>query len=140
MATQPTITNSDTSELQTFNGIFRDRVVTVGAGDTLAKYTVLGIENVTNNFVLFASAAVDGSNTPRTILMQEIVNATGGALDYTVQVMTGGEFDGSNVVFDNGTDTLVTDIAGLGVNVEDAMKTEGLTNTFRQIEDELDNQ
>lgn len=39
----PTITNSDIAEIAMFNNIYRDRDVTVAAGEVLAKNTVLGV-------------------------------------------------------------------------------------------------
>ena len=263
MADQPTITNSDTSEMLTYNGVFRDRSVTVGAGEALAQYTVLGVKsgtvasagsqttialaanlaaliaisdgeftltvdggtpaNITGvdmssdtsiaevaatldaavtaegvtvtvengdrivftsdttgasssvalttlcstgtdistaatlNFadlttvagaaavaattVICASDATDGSDYPRSILMEALDNSSGGtATEFdNIQVMVEGEFDQTKIVFDNGTDTIDTETTG-GVTMKDAMKTEGLIATFRQVEDELDNQ
>lgn len=145
MADQPTITNSDTSDLLTFNGIFRPRILTLAASDVLAKYTVLGIRTSDGEFTLCKSTATDGSQMPKAILMEEVTNGVASEASVTVQVMLSGEFDGSHLVFDNGTDTLSTLVTPSAtdadsIKIEDALAQVGLINTFRSVEDELDNQ
>ena len=136
----PTIVNSDTSELEMFNGVFRDRTVTVPAATTLAKYTVLGFDTTAGDTIGMESDNADGADVPRFILMEELVNLTAGAVDSAnVQVMVEGEIDQDLLVFVNGTDTVDTAIVS-GVLVKDAMKTEGLIATSRMTLDELDNQ
>lgn len=136
----PTIVNSDTSELEMFNGVFRDRTVTVPATTTLAKYTVLGFDNTAGDTIGMESDNAVGADAPRFILMEELVNLTAGAVDKAnVQVMVEGEIDKDLLVFVNGTDTIETAIVS-GVLVKDAMKTEGLIATSRMVLDELDNQ
>ncbi|MFI4894431.1 MAG: head decoration protein [Phycisphaerales bacterium JB058] len=141
MADQPTIVNSDYSEIAMFNNTYGDRTVTVAAGDTLAKYTVLGIDSTSGKMELFASDATDGTDTPRAILMQELDNSAGGsAADFDrIQVMLTGALDSALIVFDNGTDTLDT-MTGAGTRVRDALKTEGLLAIERNVLDSLDNQ
>lgn len=90
----PVITNSTTSELLMANGIFRDRTVTVAAGEVLAKNTVLG--------VVATGAATAGSQT--TIAL--------GANLAALIAINDGEF---NIKVDAGNVTAVT-----GVNLTTA--------------------
>lgn len=135
----PIITNSDTSELEMFNGTFADRSVTVPASTTLLKGTALGYNTTTSKTVGSESDGTDGEDATRFLLMQDLVNDTVSAVDSSARVMISGEVDGSKILFLNGTDTLDTDIVS-GLTVRDSMKTEGLIAVFRTTEDILDNQ
>jgi len=137
----PTITNSDVSSLLMFNGIFRDRSVTVGIGEVLAVNTVLGYDDTNSKTIACISTGTDGEDVPRFILMEELDNSAGiAAKDFDLtQVLVGGEVDAAFVVFDNGTDTLDTDTSA-GRTMRDSLKTEGIITTPRTVEDELDNQ
>jgi len=140
MADQPTITNSDTAELLTFNGVFRDRLVTAAIAQKIVKYTVLGEDTTNGDVIPMLAAGTDGEDNPRFIIMEEIDNSAGeAAIDVTVQVMVEGEIDKDLLVFQNGSDTIASTIVS-GRTVENAMATEGLIVTSFTEESELDNQ
>ena len=142
MADQPTITNSDTSDIMTFNPIYRDRTITVAAGEVLARGTILGYNTTTNKYVACISTGVAGEDYPRYILMEALDNSAGGApVDFAnIQVAVSGEFDSANIVFDNGTDTLATEGGVSGVKMIDALTAQGLIATVNNDLSVLDNQ
>ena len=140
MADQPIISNTDLNEMQMFDGVFRPRTVTAAAGQTIAKYTVLGYDATNSKTIPADSTGTDGEDAPRFVAMAEIDNSGGGApVDVEMQVLVEGEVDGSFLIFQNGTDTLDTDTSA-GIPMRDALKTEGIITTSRTICDELDNQ
>lgn len=140
MADQPVISNSDLSEIAMFNNTFGDRTVTVPAATTLAKYTVLGWDATAGELIACESDNAVGADAPTLIVMQEIVNETAGAVDYSnIRVMLEGEFDADLIVFANGTDTLDTANTA-GILLRDGLKTEGLIAVERNDLSKLDNQ
>lgn len=137
----PTIVNSDTSDMLCFDGVFRDKTVTVATGEVLAKYTVLALDTTNNTVIACDSTGEDGEDDPCFILMEELDNSAGGTATAfaNTQVMVKGEFDSANITFDNGTDTLAT-LTAADISMANAMTAKGLIPTVRAVEDILDNQ
>jgi hypothetical protein len=90
----------------------RTKKRTLLSGQNLARGAVLGIITTGGRMTLSASAAVDGSQTPRYILV-EAVNATAG--DAECLVYETGEFNGAALVLGAGH-TLATIEQGLRGN------------------------
>lgn len=98
-----------------------------GAEETLAIGTVMGVVDATQKIVPCKSAAVDGSQVPKFILLeaQEAI-AIAGTVD-GVLVGTEGEYRLDKVVFD-GIDTkgtVITTTGGDNFTMEDALRNYG---------------
>lgn len=112
----PEITNSDIAEALTFNGVFRDRTVTVATGEVLAKHTVLGIDA--------GSAATAGSQTtiPLSANLAALIAISNGEFTITVDGGTPANITGIDMT----SDTSVTEVAA---TIDAAITAEGATAT-----------
>lgn len=141
MANQPTITNSDTSDIAVFDNEYSPRTVTVAAGEVLARGTVLAEDTTNDTVIICESDSATGADAPRFILMQELDNSAGqAAAEFTVQVMVKGGFDADNIVFDNGADTLDTVGATTARRMRNVLNDQGLIAVERADLSVLDNQ
>ena len=141
MANQPTITNSDTSDIAVFDNEYSPRTVTVAAGEVLARGTVLAEDTTNDTVIICKSDSVTGADAPRFILMQELDNSAGqAAAEFTVQVMVKGGFDADNIVFDNGADTLDTVGVTTTRRMRNVLNDQGLIAVERADLSVLDNQ
>ena len=120
----PVITNSDVSELEMFNGVFRDRTVQVGAGEVLAESTVLGIAA--------GSAASAGSQTtvPLTANLAALIAISDGEFTLTVDGGTPANITGIDMTGDSS----ITEVAA---TIDAAITAEGATATESPIEQGL---
>lgn len=75
------------------------RKVTLASGQNVARGAVLGRITAGGNFTLSASAAVDGSQTPRAIAAEDI-NASGGAQEIIVYIR--GDFNTAELILGAG--------------------------------------
>lgn len=83
-----------------------------GALETVACGQVMGRVAATGKIVVCKSAAVDGSQQPRFIMVQELVDvAIAGTVD-NIAPCNGGQVNVNSIVFD-GTDTVDTLVGGV---------------------------
>ena len=81
---------------------------TIASGQTLNRGAVMGRVTADDKYLLSASAAVDGSETPVTVLAVD-VDASGGDIEASVYVSAA--FDGSKLNFGVGIDAVATEKA-----------------------------
>lgn len=91
----------------------RTRTVSIGAGN-LSRGAVLGIVTASGEYVLSASAAADGSQTPVAILAAD-TDASGGAVEAPVYIA--GDFNERQLVLGTGHDLDSVKAAFLGTPV-----------------------
>jgi len=115
-----------------------------GALETVAKGTVMGRVDATKKLVPCKSDATDGSQQPVGILIEELTEiAIAGTVD-DVLICDGGDISATDLVFQNGTDTLATAITSTGGDIktiEDFLIQNGNNFQFLNKEDssEYDN-
>jgi hypothetical protein len=86
----------------------RNRSVTIASGADLTRGAVLGIVTASGKYVLSASAASDGSETPVAILA---VDAAAAGADVVAPVYYSGEFNAEFCTFGTGHTVTTVDAA-----------------------------
>lgn len=115
-----------------------------GAEESVVVGTVMGRVDATQKLVPCISTAVDGSQQPIGVILDELSAIAIAATVDNVLVCDGGELDAANVIFQNGTDTLQTVVTSTGADVktmEDFLKQNGNNFEFLTVKDssEFDN-
>lgn len=132
----PEITNNDVTKLEVFNPKYEDLTVQVLGADTLVENTVLAYDQATGTYKATVST-VAATATARAILKQ--ANVFSGAGTASLRCLVGGEVRASQLVFDNGTDTVDTQPAS-----QDSFRTQlrdyGIIARDEREIDETDNQ
>ena len=115
-----------------------------GALETVEIGTVMGRVDATKKLVPCQSDAVDGSQEPVCIILEKLEDvAIAGTVDQ-VLVCDGGDINSAELVFQNGTDTLLTSVtatSGAIKTIEDFLIQNGSGFEFLTVKDssEYDN-
>jgi len=104
-----------------------------GGLESVAIGQVMGVIAASGKWTVCKSAAVDGSQIPRSVMYTELTDVADATDVLNVNLVNGGEVKKSLVLFD-GSDSLDTLIGG--VRMEDLLIANGVGLTLKGVEDD----